>query len=211
MTRPIDLDEEFESSVRRSGAIRNLFELVAEHSLWVSPLVVRLVDGPVFPGTRRKRGRMEKRGDIVDGLMLWENQPARHAFWAARGEEVRSGGWPKSVAKSWVCHIYGDLDSAQDPRHFTHLANLVALPKCIQSLTDWAPVREVLKWRSFASYGYKGLADREPVNPKPFPPDWPGLDENMAEERAREIARVLIDLRTRQPTYGPNPSATPRT
>ena len=83
---------------------------------------------------------------------------------------------PSRIRKAWVCHIYGDQDSARDPNHYTHLANLVAVPAALQSLTDSEVVRAVLKRKSYDAYGYTGPMGTTPPLPEAFPSRWPGLE-----------------------------------
>lgn len=200
MHQPRDLDQWLFGSIRGSAREENLLGLIADFSLWVPPAIVRLVGGAVYPKTRRVR-KGEKRNTLLpDGTRLWENQAARHAFWTAL-EEPTAFDMPRNVRKAWVCHIYGDQDSARDPAHYTHLANLVALPGALQSLSDSSSVRAVLKRRSYDAYGYTGPAGSVPPVPDPYPSRWPGLNETYSIEDAERVARHLTDLRQRVPTF----------
>jgi hypothetical protein len=138
-------------------------DLVAQHSWWVSPKVYKEIQ-VVYPHTRRKNGLREKRGDLVDGVRLWDNQPASNAFWTALGEDRTT------IVDFYVCHIYEG--SVWDPAHFTNLANLVAFPRCLQSQSEWSPVRQLLKYHSLKSYGYKGSEGLEPHKPVYYPSIW---------------------------------------
>src|SRR5437773_158615 len=110
-------------SVGKEG-IRVIIDWVARFSYWVPPAVYREVP-VVFPKTRRKHASKERRGQVVDGVRVWENQPARDAFWHAYG------GNPNRYRNYVLCHIYER--SAYLPDHFTNLANLTILPKCLES------------------------------------------------------------------------------
>lgn len=197
---PRDLDQWLFSSIKGSAREENLLSLVADFSLWIPPAVVRLVGGAVYPKTRRIRSGEKRNTLLPDGTRLWENQAARHAFWTAFGEPT-AFDMPRNVRKAWVCHIYGDQDSARDPAHYTHLANLVVLPGALQSLSDSISVRAVLKRRSYDAYGYTGPAETVPPVPDSYPSHWPGLNEAYSLEDAERVARVLIELRQRVPTF----------
>jgi hypothetical protein len=162
--------------------IRPIMDLVARHSWWVSPKVYKEME-VVYPLTRRKKGTSEKRNQVVGGIRLWDNQPASHAFWLALGEDTRR------VENFYVCHIYEG--SVWDLAHFTNLANLVAFPKCLQSLSEWRPVTEVLKYHSFATYGYKGPNGRQPQKPKYYPYVW----QHQANFSGTELERIVNRLR----------------
>lgn len=159
----LDLEELLEHDLQDVG-LRPIMDLVAQNSWWVSPKVYEEVK-VAYPQTRRKKGVKERRGDVVNGIRLWDNQPASHAFWMALGIDVGQ------VANFYVCHIYEG--SVWDPNHFTNLANLTALPKSLQSLSEWQPVRELLKYHSFKTFGYTGPSNVEPVKPKYYPVAWP--------------------------------------
>lgn len=198
-----DLDGELEATLRRSKRLRSILNVVAANSHWVSERIVRSVDGAVYPRTRRTRGRQEKRGDVVEGgVVLWDNQPAVHAFWTAYGVPVPSRSRPTWIKHACVCHIYGDQDSARDPAHFTHLANLIAVPGSLESLTEWGPVRAALKWQSYRTYGYTGPGNRAPAEPGPdFPSEWPGMKGSHSKAEEKRILGTLLNLRRYHPDY----------
>lgn len=161
----LDLNELLEKEFGEDG-LKSLLDLMARQSWWVSPRAYSEVQ-VVYPATRRKKGK-EARRRIIDGVKVWENQPASRAFWLALGKS------PRMVKGFHVCHIYSE--GVQDPKHFTNLANLTALPAALESLTEWRPVRKLLMHHSFRLYGYRGLKDQEPEIPPYYPIGWPHVD-----------------------------------
>ena len=146
-------------------------ELIATHSWWVSPKVYRAIK-VVYPRTRRRHAK-EKRGQVVDGIRLWYNEPAQRAFWMALGQPK-----PKN---SVICHIYEN--SAGDPKHFTNLANMTALPTCLESLSEWPPVQSILKYHSYRIFRYKGPKGTTATKPRHYPRTWRNQKDppNLAE------------------------------
>jgi hypothetical protein len=163
--------------------------------LWISPEVYREIQ-VVYPGTRRKSGRSEKKRQLVGGIRLWENQPPCDAFWTAYGKSARG------FKNSQVCHIYEG--SVLQPGHYTNLANLVVLPRSLESFTEWRPVRRVLEWHAYTSYGYTGPNHEVPKMPPHYPRAWPGesrlqrkeveLTVKRLERKARERPQYLTSL-----------------
>lgn len=186
----LDLEELLDHDLQDVG-LKPIMDLVSQHSWWISPKVYREIQ-VVYPQTRRKKGIKEKREEVVDGVRLWDNQPASHAFWMAVGEDRRT------VVNFYVCHIYEG--SVWDPNHFTNLANLTAFPKCLQSLSEWRPVRELLKYHSFKSFGYKGLKGVEPLKPKYYPLVWSHHGTPSAKE-FEKIMGKLKEQRSKRPQF----------
>jgi hypothetical protein len=186
----LDLEELLEHDLQDAG-IRVIMDLVAQHSWWVSTKVYREIQ-VVYPRTRRKKGITEKRGQIVNGIRFWDNQPASYAFWMALGKDR------KNVSNFYVCHIYEE--SVWDPNHFTNLANLTAFPKCLQSLSEWNPVREVLKYHSFKVFGYEGPKSIEPPCPKYYPLIWRHHGDLSLKEFESVIVR-LKEQKARRPQF----------
>jgi hypothetical protein len=186
----LDLQELLEQELGDSG-LRDILDLVSKQSWWISQQLYRVIQ-VVYPKTRRRRGTKETRGQIIDGIRLWYNEPANRAFWLAVG-------WnPVNVRNFYVCHIYEE--SVWDPKHFTNLANLTALPTCLQSLSEWRPVRDLLKFHSFVTFGYKGPSSVEPKRPNYYPKIWRHqlpLDENLVEL----LANKLVDQAKRRPMF----------
>jgi hypothetical protein len=114
----LDLNELLQHELGNSG-LCPIFDLVAQHSWWLSPKVYREIQ-VVYPKTRRKKGLSERRGQLVEGIRLWDNQPASRAFWMALGQD------PSKIKNFFVCHVYEA--SVWEPSHFTNLANLTAFP-----------------------------------------------------------------------------------
>ncbi len=158
----LDLDELVEHDLREVG-LKPIMDLVAQHSWWVSPKVYKEIQ-VVYPKTRRRRGTKEKRNDVINGIRLWNNEPANHAFWMALGEGK------DRVKNFYVCHIYPG--SVWNPDHFTNLANLTAFPKSLQSLSEWKPVQDLLKYHSFKTYGYTGPNNVSLHEPVYYPKTW---------------------------------------
>lgn len=177
----LNLEELLQHDLKETG-LKSIMDLVSHHSWWVSPKVYKEIP-VVYPKTRRKKGTKEKRGYILGGIRLWDNQPASYAFWTALGKD-RS-----KVANFYVCHIYEE--SVWDPNHFTNLANLTAFPKCLQSLSEWHPVRELLKYHSFRTYGYTGPKGFEPASPQYYPLVW----NNQRGLSSREFEKVMMKLK----------------
>ncbi len=123
---------------------------------------------------------------------MWNNEPANAAFWMALGESRRK------VKNFYVCHIYEG--SVWDPNHFTNLANLTALPKCLESLSEWTPVRGLLKYHSFKRYGYKGPNGSEPQKPNYYPGSW-GHQVDPAHDQLDLILSKLGEQRKRRPQF----------
>ena len=145
----------------------------------------------IYPKTRRKKGK-EERGQIIDGIRLWKNEPAQHALWLALG--IRKD----KIKNSCVCHIYEN--SVGDPAHFTNLANMTAFPKSLQSLSEWKPISDVLKYHSYKIYGYTGLENKIPETPEYYPESWTCIHAPNSEEMTK-IIRKLQEQSTTRPTF----------
>lgn len=189
-----DLDEFVQHSLGLDG-IKPILDWVARFSYWIDPRVVQEVP-VVFPKTRRAKPK-EVRRSIVDGIAVWANEPPGKAFWTAYG--VRPASHTPSDYRHFIlCHIYEG--SAHNPDHYTHLANLTVFPECLESFSEWKPVRDVLKWHSYKLYGYSGPEGRIPGRPPYYPASWPGVKE-FTPDRLKQVEEVLSDMRSRMPTY----------
>ena len=186
----LDLNELLQHELGNAG-LRPIFDLVAQHSWWVSPKVYREIQ-VVYPKTRRKKGVLEKRGSVVNGIRLWDNQPASRAFWMALGQD------PSKVKNFYVCHIYEG--SVWDPGHFTNLANLTAFPTSLQSLSEWPPVSELLKYHSFAVFGYEGPSKKAHGKPDYYPSVW-HHQQNPNPMEASIIIRKLKEQASKRPEF----------
>jgi len=176
----LDLEELLEHDLQDVG-LKPIMDLVAQNTWWVSPRVYKEIK-IVYPQTRRKKGIKEKRGELVDGIRLWDNQPASCAFWAALGRD-RS-----KIKNFYVCHIYEE--SVWDPNHFTNLANLTAFPRCLQSLSEWPPVRNLLKYHSFKAFGYRGTRSIDPPCPKYYPIIW----RHQVDLPSQDLEKIIVRL-----------------
>ncbi len=186
----LDLDELLEHELKEVG-LEPITDLIAQHSWWVPPKVYKEIQ-VVYPQTRRRRGTGEKRGDTIDGIRLWNNEPANYAFWTALGEQR------DKVKNFYVCHIYEK--SVWDPLHFTNLANLTAFPKSLQSLSEWRPIRDVLKYHSFSTYGYTGPGSVRPQRPIYYPNRWPHLSDTPSG-RIEVVVKRLKEQTTTRPQF----------
>jgi len=157
----IDLDYEMNKALSLVG-IKQLLDLIAQNSWWVPKQVYDKVK-VVYPGTRRMHSKEGKR-TVVDGIRVWTNEPAIRAFWMACGKR------PEQVQNANICHIYES--SVYDPLHFTNLANLTALPKSLESLSEWEPASRVLKYHSFKRYNYAGPNGTVVTEPDYYPSRW---------------------------------------
>jgi hypothetical protein len=189
-----DLDELVQHSLGPDG-IRPIVDWVARFSYWVDPDVVKVVP-LVFPKTRRARSKEEKRSTI-DGVAVWANEPASRAFWTAYGARP-SSHTPRDFRNFILCHIYEG--STQSPKHFTHLANLTVFPRCLESFSEWTPIRDVLKWQSYALYRYTGLSEMAPKKPSYFPARWPGV-RILSPANQASVVKTLEGMNEKWPAY----------
>jgi hypothetical protein len=153
----------------------NLSRLIALVSIWVNPEVVQLlapIDGIWYPKRRRANEglrvagkRVERVRDVIDGITLDDNTYANTCFKRALGIQR------KQFAGFNICHIWAG--TAYDPRYFTQIANLVAIPSELASLTDHHHhVAASLKFRSWELYGWKPDKELAPVRPANYPNEW---------------------------------------
>jgi len=184
----LDLDELLQQDLSEQN-LKSILDLIAKVSWWVHPNVYQSIP-VVYPKTRRKKGK-EERGQIINGIRLWFNEPASHALWLALGTNK------DKIKNSYVCHIYEN--SVGDPVHFTNLANMTAFPKSLQSLSEWKPVADVLKYHSYKIYGYTGPDDAIPTMPKYYPESWQNVyNSNQDTEK---IIQNLKEQSIARPTF----------
>ncbi len=171
--------------------VRNLLDLVAQNSWWVPPQVYERVQ-TVYPATRRRRSK-ETRRDVVNGIRLWTNEPAIAAFWMACGKR------PQQVRNANICHIYEG--STYNPDHYTNLANLTALPECLESFSEWQPIAGVLKYHSFKLYRYTGPnGTGSIVEPEYHPTRW-DHEVVLSSEQLDKVVTELEHQRITRPGY----------
>ena len=131
-----------------------------------------------YTNTRRSTGETAEKSDT--------NTRANWALWQALG-------FPRGrKPKNWtVCHIWGIDDPdfqqcnvvVQDPRFYTCVANMVALPTPLKAFTDSVPeVKLILRVCAYYLYGWtcehesvKEQADliRSGFIPHDYPASWP--------------------------------------
>ena len=186
----IDLEKILQDDLKEHDLVF-IIDLIARMSWWVNPDVYDAIQ-VVYPKTRRKKGVQEKRGQMIDGIRLWDNQPASNAFWLAMGKTRNK------IKNFFVCHIYEE--SVWHPDHFTNLANITAFPKSLQSLSEWKPIADVLKYHSYKIYGYKGPKNEIPTTPKYYPKSWRYVS-NQSQKDTEMIIENLKDQAFRRPTY----------
>ncbi len=200
----VNLDERLHALMGSDG-VRLVSNWIAASSLWTNPDVYRGIQ-VIYPQTRRLSGKEVFRSQI-SGLTVWRNEPAKDAFWTAYGVSM-GGTSPREYDRAHLCHIYEQ--SAHHPEHYTNLGNLVVVPDALDSFTEWSPVRNLLKWRSFELYSYRGPAGVSPSRPSYVPTTWPGVKELDSEQVAATVER-LARMRREHPSYTPrrSRSATP--
>lgn len=150
-----------------------------------------------YTNTRRLTGNTTEKFD--------SNTKANRALWAALG--FSSSQKPKNWS---VCHIWGvddpdfqkNNDVVQDPRFFTCVANMVALPTPLKTFTDCLPeVKLILRVCAYRLYDWicehesvKKQADqiRSGFIPPDYPATWP---RSQAEPPPPGL--VLCSARTR--------------
>jgi hypothetical protein len=89
------------------------------------------------------------------------------------------------------------------PDHFTNLANIIALPKSLQSLSEWKPVADVLKYHSYHIYGYMGPNNKIPILPQYYPTTWT-CASILSDDKIQLIVDHLQDQNSRRPMYKNN-------
>jgi hypothetical protein len=181
----VDLDRRLTRVVGRGG-LRSLSNWIASTSLWTCPEVYLQIQ-IVYPRTRRRHSGEEFRSK-VHGITVWRNEPAANAFWRAHGVPTGGGGSPRDFVNSHICHIYER--SAHIPRHYSNLANLVAVPRALAYVTEWEPVRQLLKWKAYELYKYAGTHRARPRKPRYTPKRWPGVQQLDADGVERIVKRL---------------------
>jgi len=149
----------------------HLSVLVAETGLWAHPDVhARLLRdtgcAAMFPKSRRKRGRGETRGQILDdGIRLDDNTAANRAIKRALGLHRLA------VVGFEACHIWPL--TCYDPRFHTAIANLVLLPRALAGLSDHdLEIQASLQYRAYELYGWYPEGAAVPQRPAFYPSHW---------------------------------------
>ena len=187
----LDLEKVLQDDLKEHGLAASIIDLIARNSWWVNPNVYHAIK-VVYPKTRRTKGGEEEREQVINGIRLWDNQPASHAFWLAMGKT-------RNKIKNFnVCHIYEESVWNQD--HFTNLANITAFPESLESLSEWKTIADVLKYHSYMIYGYKGPKNEIPTTPKYYPKSWRYVS-NPSQREKEMIMEKLKDQAFRRPTY----------
>lgn len=149
-------------------------DFIAKIAIWTDPRIVKKIK-VVYPLTRRKSGMREKRNTMVNGLRVWDNQPPRYALRIALDH--------MQVKGVCACHIH--QGTVHDSKYFSHLGNLVELPKDFAGLSELPCVNEVLKYRSYELYGLKDLDGKAPSKPAYYPTKWRSYEVAPEEIEAR--------------------------
>ncbi len=144
----------------------------------------------MFPKSARRHPTHERVGQVVNGVRLWNNEPAAYAFFAALGSN-----WNHFTGCN-VCHTY--RLSPYDPQHFTRLSNLTAVSHSLWRFTDFAPVEAALQRRAFELYRYKGTSGNVPPRPLFYPDDWSGP---LSPDDPARTVRALKRLRAEHPGF----------
>lgn len=127
-----------------------LARMVASTSWLPDPEVVTQFPKEVFPSARANKGLKRGTSDTRDGkeLLLDDNCTPMWAFMWCHGYP----GISRQVPDYSLAHVYPSKDY---PQSFTHLANLLLVPKYFAGLTDNdGPLLPYLKYHSYVKYGW---------------------------------------------------------
>jgi hypothetical protein len=167
----------------------SLADLVALSSVWVSPEIygsLENVKGVWYADRRRANiglhvdgKQVEFVGQVIDSATLDSNNYPNSAFKQALGVDRRD------FVGFHICHIWPG--TVHDPECFTNIANLVAIPAELSSLTDHHPhIVACLKFRAWELYQWKPRKEIAPVRPEGYPSKW--RDPWPAHDAARRAA-----------------------
>jgi hypothetical protein len=201
MARPPswDLDAELLADLTSHGDLPTALNLISRSTWWADPRVARAVP-VVFPKTARIIEGRNRVGDVVEGVCLWTNQPAREAVFRSLGLIYqRFNG-------ATVCHVYPG--SPRLPAHFSRLSNLFVIPSPLAAFTEWEPVLAALKWRAFELYGYRGPLLRRPQRPPLLPSSW-SSPVPLPAAHLRAIITRLRKTRATRPMFSRLKAAPP--
>jgi hypothetical protein len=169
----------------------DLLALIAETSLWASPLVCKQLELKIGSSTRYpnvRRGRhFENRGDVIAGIRIDDNTYANNAIKNAIGLNR------KKIVDFHTCHIYPN--TCYDERYHTKIQNLVLIPNSIAQLSDnFEDVMKCLQYRSYELYGWFPRDGSIPEKPIKYPTNWREpilinkiLSENELQNQNREV------------------------
>lgn len=171
----------------------SLADLIALASVWVSPELYAMLEpvgGTWYPDRRRANlglrveGRsVEAVGQVIGDVTLDNNTYANAAFKRALGVD-RS-----DFVGFHICHIWPG--TAYHADCYTNLANLVAIPAELSSLTDHHPhIVACLKYRSWELYHWKPAKELAPMRPEDYPDRW--REPRPLSDGARRAARRRI-------------------
>jgi hypothetical protein len=182
-----------------------LADLIALSSIWLPPEIYGTLapaHGVWYPDRRRANlglrvdGKpVEAVGEVIDGITLDNNTYANTAFKTALGVER------DHFVGFHICHIWPN--TAYDVACYTNLANLVAIPAELSSLTDHHPqIVACLKYRSWELYHWKPAKEVAPAKPAGYPEKW------SEPWPANDAARRTVSRRVRGASQGPEESST---
>lgn len=132
-----------------------LARMVANTSWLPDPGLVAQFPKEVFPSARANKGQKRRTKITIDGmsLLLDDNCTPMWAFMWGHG----FAGISRQVPDYSLAHIYPSKDY---PHTFTHLANLLLVPKFFAGLTDNdGPLVPYLKYHSHVQYGWTPLSN----------------------------------------------------
>ncbi len=195
----------FHEACRRAKV--DMVSLIVNTCLWVDPKTFQ--DLPVwYPETYRgapiydhKWQRRYTNTSKSTGRTLEKVEPnirASRALWQALGFG------PRSKPKNWtVCHIWGIDDEyfqrpntiVRNPKYYSCIANMVALPSPLKALTDGVPeIKSMLRVCAYYLYGWICESDEVKAEataitngfiPKEYPESWP-------KSRADKLPKGLV-------------------
>lgn len=191
----IELDAEkiLEAALSTHENILNI--LIAKTSIWAHPDVhIQLIEktgNPArFPNTRRARiGSGEKRGQSLETITFDNNTKANNAI-------KQAIGIPRKKIKGFaVCHIWDG--TCYDERYHTVIANLVLLPRALESLTDhYPPAKKILQYRSYDLYKWHPENQNPPSKPDGYDNlPWQEIKKpniTRTQSRTKEVSSSIV-------------------
>lgn len=175
-----DAEHELEKSLLKHGDVLSV--LIAENAIWAHPDIheqlVQAGNPAKYPHIRRaKKG--EIKGQNINGTRLDDNTYANNAIKWALGGRKKFKGYT-------VCHVWEK--TCYSEKYHTVIANLVLLPRALESLTDHhSLVKNILQYRAYALYKWHPENCKTPTKPHGY--------DNLTW---RKIEKPVI-TRTRKP------------